>query len=47
VAAIARFRSALPSAHVESRPDAIHDLVSYDPAGVAELVARVAAQPPP
>lgn len=46
-AAIARFRSALPKAQVESRADAIHDLVSYDPAGVAELVARVAAQPPP
>lgn len=46
-AAIARFRSALPRAHVESRPDAIHDLVSYDPAGVAELVGRFAAQPPP
>lgn len=47
-AAIARFRSALPKAQVESRPDAIHDLVSYDPAGIAELVGRFAAgQPPP
>jgi pimeloyl-ACP methyl ester carboxylesterase len=46
--AIARFRSALPGAHLEARPDAIHDLVSYDPAGVAELVGRfAAAQPPP
>jgi pimeloyl-ACP methyl ester carboxylesterase len=47
-AAIARFRSALPGAQLESRPDAIHDLVSYDPAGVAELVGRFAVpQPPP
>jgi pimeloyl-ACP methyl ester carboxylesterase len=47
-AAIARFRAALPKARVESRPDAIHDLVSYDPTGVAELVGRFArAQPPP
>jgi pimeloyl-ACP methyl ester carboxylesterase len=47
-AAIARFRSALPGARLESRPDAIHDLVSYDPAGVAELVSRFAmSQPPP
>jgi alpha-beta hydrolase superfamily lysophospholipase len=46
-AAIARFRSALPKARVESRPDAIHDLVSYAPAQVAELVGRFVAQPPP
>lgn len=47
-ATIARFRSALRRAQVESRPDAIHDLVSYDPAGVAGLVGRfAAAQPPP
>lgn len=37
-AAIARFRSALPNARVESMPDAIHDLVSYAPAEVAALV---------
>ncbi|MDX6490786.1 MAG: hypothetical protein QOD43_1031 [Gaiellaceae bacterium] len=47
-AAIARFRSALPGARVESISDGIHDLVSYDPTGVAELVGRFArAQPPP
>jgi pimeloyl-ACP methyl ester carboxylesterase len=47
-AAIARFRSALPRARVESRPDAIHDLVSFDPGGVAELVGAFAwDQPPP
>ena len=47
-AAIARFRSALPGAQLEFRPDAIHDLVSYDPTGVAELVGQfAAAQPPP
>jgi len=46
-AAIARFRSALPKARVESRPDAIHDLVSYAPAEVAALVGDfVATQPP-
>ncbi len=47
-AAIARFRSALPRARLESRPDAIHDLVSYAPADVAELVGGFAGgQPPP
>jgi len=47
-AAITRFRSALPGAQLESRPGAIHDLVSYDPDGIAELVGRFAAgQPPP
>ena len=55
--AIARFRSALPKARVESRPDAIHDLVSYAPAEVAALVGSfvaagssaqpAAGQPPP
>jgi alpha-beta hydrolase superfamily lysophospholipase len=45
-AAIAGFRSALPKARVESIPDAIHDLVSYAPGQVAELVgAFVAAHP--
>jgi pimeloyl-ACP methyl ester carboxylesterase len=41
-AAIARFRASLPDARVVSRPDAIHDLVSYDPAGVAALVRELA-----
>jgi pimeloyl-ACP methyl ester carboxylesterase len=45
-AAVAGFRSALPKARVESIPDAIHDLVSYAPGQVAELVgAFVAAHP--
>jgi pimeloyl-ACP methyl ester carboxylesterase len=45
-AAIAGFRSALPKARVESIPDAIHDLVSYAPCQVAELVgAFVTAHP--
>jgi pimeloyl-ACP methyl ester carboxylesterase len=44
-AAIARFRAALPRAQVGSMPDSIHDLVSYAPADVAELVGDfVAAQ---
>jgi lipase len=47
-AAIARFRSALPNTRVESRPDAVHDLVSYAPTEVAELVGGLAgSQPPP
>ncbi len=37
-AAIARFRSALPKARVESMRDGIHDLVSYAPVEVARLV---------
>ena len=45
--AIDRFRSALPEARVESRPDAIHDLVSSAPADMAELIGVFAAQPPP
>jgi pimeloyl-ACP methyl ester carboxylesterase len=45
--AIARFRSALPGARVQSRPDAIHDLVSSAPADVAELIGVLAVQPPP
>jgi pimeloyl-ACP methyl ester carboxylesterase len=45
--AIARFRSALPGARVQSRPDAIHDLVSSAPADMAELIGVFAAQPPP
>jgi pimeloyl-ACP methyl ester carboxylesterase len=45
-AAIARFRSALPTARVESMPDAIHDLVSYAPGEVGKLVGDfVAAHP--
>jgi pimeloyl-ACP methyl ester carboxylesterase len=43
--AVDRFRTALPAARVQAMPDAIHDLVSHDPARVAELVAAV--QPPP
>jgi pimeloyl-ACP methyl ester carboxylesterase len=43
--AVERFRTALPAARVEAIPDAVHDLVSWDPARVAELVAG--AQPPP
>jgi pimeloyl-ACP methyl ester carboxylesterase len=46
-AAIARFRSALPRARVQSRPDAIHDLVSSAPADLAELIGVFATQPPP
>jgi pimeloyl-ACP methyl ester carboxylesterase len=47
-AAIARFRVALPRARLESRPDAIHDLVSFDPGRIAELVGSFArSQPPP
>jgi pimeloyl-ACP methyl ester carboxylesterase len=42
-AAIARFRSALPKARVESMPGAVHDLVSYAPAEVAALVGEFAA----
>ena len=43
--AVERFRAALPAARVQAMPDAVHDLVSHDPARVAELVAAV--QPPP
>jgi len=43
-AAIARFRSALPQARVESMPDAIHDLVSYTPTEVAALVGGFVAE---
>jgi pimeloyl-ACP methyl ester carboxylesterase len=43
--AIKRFGEALPAARVEAMPDAVHDLVSHDPARVAELVGGV--QPPP
>jgi pimeloyl-ACP methyl ester carboxylesterase len=35
---VARFRAALPDARVESIPDAIHDLVSFAPERVADLV---------
>ena len=45
---VRRFQAALPEARVESVPDGIHDLVSYAPARVAELVGElVAGQPPP
>ncbi len=51
-AAIARFRSALPEARVESLPGGIHDLVSSAPVEVAGLVGGFASthgrdQPPP
>lgn len=42
-AAIVRFRSALPKARVESMPGAVHDLVSYAPAEVAEIVGGFVA----
>jgi pimeloyl-ACP methyl ester carboxylesterase len=46
--AVERFCAALPAAHVETMTDAVHDLVSHDPARVAALIgAVVAAQPPP
>jgi pimeloyl-ACP methyl ester carboxylesterase len=45
-AAVERFRSALPDARVELIEDGIHDLVSFAPAQVAELVGRF-VQPPP
>ena len=50
--AVERFRAALPEARVESMPDGIHDLVSYAPARVADLIGeffagRAAGQPPP
>jgi pimeloyl-ACP methyl ester carboxylesterase len=41
--AVERFRKALPDARVESIPEGIHDLVSYAPAQVAELVGAFAA----
>jgi pimeloyl-ACP methyl ester carboxylesterase len=45
---IERFRSALPKARVELIEDGIHDLVSFAPAEVAELIGSfVTAQPPP
>jgi pimeloyl-ACP methyl ester carboxylesterase len=50
---VKRFRAALPEARVESVPDGIHDLVSYAPARVAELIGEfvaasaVVGQPPP
>ena len=50
--AVGRFRAALPEARVESVPDGIHDLVSYAPTRVADLIGeffagRAAGQPPP
>ena len=49
---VGRFRAALPEARVESVPDGIHDLVSYAPARVADLIGEffadsAAGQPPP
>ena len=49
---VVRFRAALPEARVESVPDGIHDLVSYAPARVADLIGEffadsAAGQPPP
>ena len=41
--AVARFSTALPSARVESIPDAIHDLISFAPERVAELVGTFVA----
>jgi pimeloyl-ACP methyl ester carboxylesterase len=41
--AVERFRKALPEARVVSSPDGIHDLVSYAPAQIAELVGAFAA----
>jgi pimeloyl-ACP methyl ester carboxylesterase len=47
-AAVERFRSALPEARVELIPDGIHDLVSFAPTDMAELIGGfVAARPPP
>ena len=47
-AAIERFRSALPQARIELIEDGIHDLVSFAPAEIAELIGGfVTAQPPP
>ena len=49
---VVRFRAALPEARVESVLDGIHDLVSYAPARVADLIGEffadsAAGQPPP
>lgn len=44
--AVARFRSALPEARVESIPNAIHDLISFAPERVADLVGRFVAEQP-
>jgi pimeloyl-ACP methyl ester carboxylesterase len=44
--AVERFRKALPDARVESMPDGIHDLVSYAPEQVAELVGAFSATTP-
>ena len=43
-AAIARFRAALPEARIESMRDGIHDLVSYAPGEVAQLVGGFVSQ---
>jgi pimeloyl-ACP methyl ester carboxylesterase len=42
--AVARFRAALPEARVESIPDAIHDLISFSPERVADLVGSLVAE---
>jgi pimeloyl-ACP methyl ester carboxylesterase len=39
---VARFRATVPQARVEAIPDAIHDLISFAPERVAELVAEFA-----
>jgi len=44
-AAVARFRAALPLARIESIPDAIHDLVSFAPRQLAELVGGFVSGP--
>ena len=43
--AIVCFRSALPRACVESMPGAVHDLVTYAPAKVTQLVGSFVATP--
>lgn len=42
--AVARFRTALPDARIESIPDAIHDLISFAPERVADLVGTFVAE---
>jgi pimeloyl-ACP methyl ester carboxylesterase len=42
--AVGRFRAALPEARVESIPDAIHDLISFAPERVANLVGAFVAE---
>jgi pimeloyl-ACP methyl ester carboxylesterase len=42
--AVARFPAALPGARVESIPDAIHDLISFTPERIADLVGSFVAE---